>query len=201
MDLPREPEAFTEILHSCFERHVSCGRLDITGPLELSIDGRCVDLRDLYRAMHTLDLEDSDPIVVINQFVDGQLDAIRFEEMTLSFDVIAPRVMPRICRSDEIRRRDSIHIAHQPFINEVAAQVPRADILLGKPMPVAAARNFYLTPGAVIEIVAGRARDIVTRSGVFEPDFEKFYRAGPEGVWLVARGTLDDVRTAKRERR
>ncbi len=32
---------------------------------------------------------------------------------------------------------------HQPFINEVAAAVPEADILLGKPMPVAAAQNFY----------------------------------------------------------
>jgi len=33
---------------------------------------------------------------------------------------------------------------HQPFINEVATRFPHADILLGKPMPVAAARNFYL---------------------------------------------------------
>ena len=32
---------------------------------------------------------------------------------------------------------------HQPFINQVAARFPQADILLGKPMPVAAAHNFY----------------------------------------------------------
>lgn len=32
---------------------------------------------------------------------------------------------------------------HQPFINRVAVQFPQADILLGKPMPVAAAHNFY----------------------------------------------------------
>ncbi len=32
---------------------------------------------------------------------------------------------------------------HQPFINEVAKRFPQADILLGKPMPVAAAKNFY----------------------------------------------------------
>ena len=32
---------------------------------------------------------------------------------------------------------------HQPFINQVAARYPQADILLGKPMPVAAAHNFY----------------------------------------------------------
>jgi D-serine deaminase-like pyridoxal phosphate-dependent protein len=32
---------------------------------------------------------------------------------------------------------------HQPFVNQVAARYPQADILLGKPMPVAAAHNFY----------------------------------------------------------
>jgi D-serine deaminase-like pyridoxal phosphate-dependent protein len=33
---------------------------------------------------------------------------------------------------------------HQPFVNQVAKRYPQADVLLGKPMPVAAARNFYL---------------------------------------------------------
>ncbi|MEZ5503263.1 MAG: DSD1 family PLP-dependent enzyme [Halioglobus sp.] len=32
---------------------------------------------------------------------------------------------------------------HQPFINHVAARFPSADVLLGKPMPVVAAHNFY----------------------------------------------------------
>jgi D-serine deaminase-like pyridoxal phosphate-dependent protein len=32
---------------------------------------------------------------------------------------------------------------HQPFVNQVAAQLPQANILLGKPMPVTAAANFY----------------------------------------------------------
>lgn len=32
---------------------------------------------------------------------------------------------------------------HQPFTNAVAAHWPQSDILLGKPMPVDAARNFY----------------------------------------------------------
>jgi D-serine deaminase-like pyridoxal phosphate-dependent protein len=38
---------------------------------------------------------------------------------------------------------DRLMLFHQPFINQVAARFPRADILLGKPMPVAAAHNFY----------------------------------------------------------
>lgn len=38
---------------------------------------------------------------------------------------------------------DRLMLFHQPFINQVANRFPRADILLGKPMPVTAARNFY----------------------------------------------------------
>ncbi|MFT4518126.1 MAG: D-serine deaminase-like pyridoxal phosphate-dependent protein [Halioglobus sp.] len=38
---------------------------------------------------------------------------------------------------------DRLMLFHQPFINQVALQFPHADILLGKPMPVVAAKNFY----------------------------------------------------------
>jgi D-serine deaminase-like pyridoxal phosphate-dependent protein len=34
-------------------------------------------------------------------------------------------------------------VFHQPFLNLVAEELPRADLLLGKPMPVAAAAKFY----------------------------------------------------------
>lgn len=32
---------------------------------------------------------------------------------------------------------------HQPFMNQVTAELPNSDLLLGKPMPIQAARNFY----------------------------------------------------------
>ena len=34
-------------------------------------------------------------------------------------------------------------VFHQPFLNLVAAEMPDADVLLGKPMPIGAARYFY----------------------------------------------------------
>jgi D-serine deaminase-like pyridoxal phosphate-dependent protein len=44
---------------------------------------------------------------------------------------------------------DRLMLFHQPFVNEVAVNIPHADVLMGKPMPVAAARAFYsqLAPG------------------------------------------------------
>ncbi|SFL95582.1 DSD1 family PLP-dependent enzyme [Marinobacter zhejiangensis] len=34
-------------------------------------------------------------------------------------------------------------VFHQPFLNQVATDIPEADVLMGKPMPVQAARRFY----------------------------------------------------------
>lgn len=43
-------------------------------------------------------------------------------------------------------------VFHQPFLNKVAEYFPQADVLLGKPMPVAAAHNFYKQfPGGAFE--------------------------------------------------
>lgn len=40
-------------------------------------------------------------------------------------------------------RTDALMVFHQPFLNAVAQSFPTSDALLGKPMPVAAARTFY----------------------------------------------------------
>lgn len=37
----------------------------------------------------------------------------------------------------------SLMAFHQPFLNQLVVEIPEADILLGKPLPVAAARQFY----------------------------------------------------------
>lgn len=42
-------------------------------------------------------------------------------------------------------------VFHQPFLNQVAQQIPDADVLLGKPLPVQAAHQFYR------ELAAGEA--------------------------------------------
>lgn len=43
----------------------------------------------------------------------------------------------------ERARTNALMVFHQPFLNAVASTFPDADVLLGKPMPVAAAQTFY----------------------------------------------------------
>ena len=38
---------------------------------------------------------------------------------------------------------NKLMLFHQPFLNHIAKQYPKSDVLLGKPMPVKAAHNFY----------------------------------------------------------
>ena len=40
-------------------------------------------------------------------------------------------------------KSNALMVFHQPFLNEVAKTFPQADVLIGKPMPVQAARTFY----------------------------------------------------------
>jgi len=51
--------------------------------------------------------------------------------------------VPLVRRVMQRARTDALMVFHQPFLNAVAENFPAADALLGKPMPVAAARTFY----------------------------------------------------------
>ncbi len=51
--------------------------------------------------------------------------------------------LPLLSAVMEASGSNRLMLFHQPFINQVAVEFPATDILLGKPMPVAAAANFY----------------------------------------------------------
>jgi D-serine deaminase-like pyridoxal phosphate-dependent protein len=67
--------------------------------------------------------------------VDG-----RFDYRIVAKSLPSLPLLEEVIRASGSRR---LMLFHQPFVNEVAAAVPDADILLGKPMPVTAAHNFY----------------------------------------------------------
>jgi D-serine deaminase-like pyridoxal phosphate-dependent protein len=48
----------------------------------------------------------------------------------------------------ERARTRALMAFHQPFLNAIATAYPDADVLLGKPLPVAAARQFYVKLGS-----------------------------------------------------
>ncbi len=59
---------------------------------------------------------------------------------------IVAKSLPSTALLAHVMARANSHrlmVFHQPFLNAVARELPHADVLMGKPMPVQAAKNFY----------------------------------------------------------
>ncbi|MDZ7824972.1 MAG: alanine racemase [Gammaproteobacteria bacterium] len=59
---------------------------------------------------------------------------------------VVVKSLPSVPLLREVMQRaqtDALMVFHQPFLNVIAREFPDADVLMGKPMPVAAARRFY----------------------------------------------------------
>ncbi|MFP6834830.1 MAG: DSD1 family PLP-dependent enzyme [Pseudomonadales bacterium] len=59
---------------------------------------------------------------------------------------VVVKSLPSVPLLESVMQRaktNALMVFHQPFLNAVAESFPTADTLLGKPMPVAAAENFY----------------------------------------------------------
>lgn len=64
---------------------------------------------------------------------------------TMGYRIVAKSLpsIPLLAHVMREAQTDRLMIFHQPFLNLVATAFPKADVLLGKPMPVAAAARFY----------------------------------------------------------
>ena len=85
-------------------------------------------------------------LVVDRQLLDANLETL-LSHINGRFDYrIVVKSLPSVPLLELVMQASGsnrLMLFHQPFINKVAERFPQADILLGKPMPVAAAHNFY----------------------------------------------------------
>jgi D-serine deaminase-like pyridoxal phosphate-dependent protein len=64
----------------------------------------------------------------------------RFDYRVVAKSLPSIPLLETVMEGADTRR---LMLFHQPFLNQVAKYIPQADVLMGKPMPVAAAANFY----------------------------------------------------------
>jgi D-serine deaminase-like pyridoxal phosphate-dependent protein len=95
--------------------------------LRTSGPGRPVMLIDLDRMNHNIDL--------LSKSV-GPEKTYRIVVKSLPSVELVRHVMKRA-------NTNALMLFHQPFINIIAELIPHSDVLIGKPMPVTAARTFY----------------------------------------------------------
>ena len=105
------------------------------------------------------------PVLILDlDRVNHNIDAIAASVGPEKTYRVVVKSLPSVPLLDHVMRRtgtQALMVFHQPFLNTAAVEFPSSDLLLGKPMPVAAARTFYqtLAPGAFKPRRAGAMAD------------------------------------------
>jgi uncharacterized protein YtpQ (UPF0354 family) len=113
--IPGEPEAFAlRVAELLREIKPEC-QIEHTGPRELLVNGRRLDLENVYRMVSTE--PDRGPEIVRHYL--AQLFATEAESVsTMTLDFARSRIMPRIQPVTIFNHLDEQMVAHVPFVND-----------------------------------------------------------------------------------
>jgi uncharacterized protein YtpQ (UPF0354 family) len=112
--MPHEPEAFAEQVAEMLRRIQPDGQIELTGPRELIINGRRLDLENLFRLVRH-DPPRGTEIVehYLDQLFSGEANTVG----NMSFELLRGRIMPRIQPDTIFNHLSREQVAHVPFVN------------------------------------------------------------------------------------
>jgi uncharacterized protein YtpQ (UPF0354 family) len=113
--MPREPEAFAEHVAALLKRLQPEYTVDLVGPRELVINGRRLDLENLYRMVNH---EPDRGVEIVEHYLDqlfaGEASALG----AMSLEFARTRIMPRIQPEAIFGHLSREMVAHVPFVND-----------------------------------------------------------------------------------
>jgi len=114
--MPREPEAFAEQVAYMLRRLQPDRKIDLVGPRELVVDGRRLDLENLFRLVNH-DRERG--VEIVENFLEKLFEGDAIGLGAVTFDFAEPRIMPRIQPVSifDGSRLSPEHVAHVPYVN------------------------------------------------------------------------------------
>ena len=114
-NMPHEPEAFAQhVAQMLHEIKPDCD-IEMTGPKELLVNGRRLDLENVYRMVTTEPNRGSE---IVHHYL-SQLFATEADTITtMTLDFARPRIMPRIQPISIFEHLDKQMVAHVPFVND-----------------------------------------------------------------------------------
>lgn len=112
--MPHEPEAFAEQVADMLKRIQPDSQIELTGPRELIVNGRRLDLENLARLVKH-DPPRGTEIVehYLDQLFSGEAGAVG----NMSFELLRTRIMPRIQPETIFNHLNREQVAHVPFVN------------------------------------------------------------------------------------
>jgi uncharacterized protein YtpQ (UPF0354 family) len=113
--MPQEPEAFAEQVATMLKRLQPDYAVELTGPRELVVNGRRLDLENLFRLV-AHDPNRGTEIVehYLDQLFSGEAGTIG----SLNFDLLRERIMPRIQPESIFNHLAREQVAHVPYVND-----------------------------------------------------------------------------------
>ena len=113
--MPQEPEAFAECVADMLRRLQPDYAVDLVGPRELLVNGRRLDLENLYRMVNH---EPSRGTEIVEHYLEQLFAGEAIQLGTMSFDFAKPRIMPRIQPETIFEHLSREQVAHVPFVND-----------------------------------------------------------------------------------
>jgi hypothetical protein len=112
--MPQEPEAFAEQVAILLKRLQPDYDVDLIGPRELIVNGRRLDLENLFRMVAH---EPNRGTEIVEHFLDQLFSSDALSMADLSFELARPRIMPRIQPESIFEHLSRDLVAHVPFVN------------------------------------------------------------------------------------
>ncbi|MGP1271788.1 MAG: hypothetical protein ACTS22_00485 [Phycisphaerales bacterium] len=112
--MPREPEAFAEQVATMLQRIQPDYPVRLIGPSELLVDGRRLDLENLYRMVS------HDPVrglEIVEHYLEQLFAGDGLDAADLPFELARHRIMPRIQPESIFEHLSRELVAHVPFVN------------------------------------------------------------------------------------
>lgn len=113
--MPQQPEAFCDQVRAMLERMRPDLEVDTSGPNELIVDGRRLDLENLYRMV----IQDPDRgVEIVEQYLDHLFAGEAITAAAMPLEMARQRIMPRIQPESIFQRLSREQVAHVPFVND-----------------------------------------------------------------------------------
>jgi uncharacterized protein YtpQ (UPF0354 family) len=113
--MPKEPEAFAEQVATMLQRIQPDYAVKLVGPSELLVDGRRLDLENLFRMVS------HDPIrgmEIVEHYLEQLFSGDPADGSDLPFELARQRIMPRIQPVSIFEHLSEELVAHVPYVND-----------------------------------------------------------------------------------
>lgn len=113
--LPRQPEAFAEQVLVLLNRIRPDLHASLTGPDELVVEGRRLDIENLMRLVRT---DEERGLEIVEQYLEHLFDEQTFLAAAMPWDIARHKIMPRIQPESIFEHLAEGQVAHVPWVND-----------------------------------------------------------------------------------